>query len=742
MRKYPLAWCLTLLFLLPAGMAVAADFVGGEKCRTCHQKEYQSWQGSHHALAMQPANSKTVLGNFDNAKLTHHGVTSTFYIKNNRYMVRTDGVNDKLQEFEIRYTFGVQPLQQYLIEFPGGRMQVLSLAWDTRPQSQGGQRWFHLYPQEKITHDDVLHWTRPSQNWNSMCAECHSTNLEKNYNREKKTFSTSWTNVNVSCESCHGPGSNHVAWANKQSGSEKYATDEGLMLRLDERHNVQWPINETTGNAMRSVPRKTDREIQMCARCHSRRSPITGEYVFGEPLLDHYLPSLLIDGMYYDDGQIDDEVYVYGSFLQSRMYHAGVTCSDCHEPHSMVLRAPGNGVCLQCHQATKYDQATHHFHKSDSQGAACAECHMPTKTYMVVDPRHDHSMRIPRPDLSVTLGTPNACNHCHTDRDAKWSANQVKKWYGTKAPKGYQTYATAFHAAREHRPGAATALAALIRDASVSGIARATALTELAPRLSVATIDVLPMALSDNDPMVRNAAVGALQYTPLEVRVRMAFPMLDDPVRAVRIEAARILISIPAGELSTEQKNLLDRATEEFVAAQLANAERPESQTNLGNMYAARGHVTEAIKAYRTALDLNAKYVPGYVNLADFHRRQGQEADAEKVLRQGLKELPDNDVLHHALGLSLVRQQRLPDAVKELRHAFSLRPENARYAYIYGVALHSAGKQQQAIKILEQANIKSPDDRDILNALISYHRDSGNEKAASMYVDRLRALTR
>ena len=309
----------------------AADgYVGRSVCAGCHQTQAEQWSGSHHDLAMQPASEQTVSGNFDNVSLNHFGVTSTFFRRDGAFMVRTEGPDGKLHDYEIEYTFGAEPLQQYLIEFPGGRLQALSLAWDDRPEARGGQRWFHLYPAERIAHDDELHWTQPAQNWNSMCAECHSTGLVKNYDPETRTFSTTWSGIDVSCEACHGPGAGHVSWARQPADLKKQDPGKGLALQLDERRDVHWTITPETGTATRSQPRNSDREIEMCARCHARRSPISHGYIHGERLLDHYLPRLLDDGMYHADGQIYYEVYVYGSFLQIRIYHAGVTCSDCH----------------------------------------------------------------------------------------------------------------------------------------------------------------------------------------------------------------------------------------------------------------------------------------------------------------------------------------------------------------------------------------------------------------------------
>jgi tetratricopeptide (TPR) repeat protein len=721
-------------------MLPAAEYVGRSACAECHEAQESLWEDSHHDLAMQSAEDGTVLGDFDNAETSHYGVTSSFFRKDGKFMVRTEGPDGKLQEYQVKYTFGVTPLQQYLVEFPGGRLQALSLAWDTRPTAEGGQRWFHLYPDEKIAHDDELHWTRLSQNWNSMCADCHSTDLKKNYDAGNRTFSTTWAEIDVSCEACHGPGSAHVAWAKEAPGRGTPVEDKGFVVSFDERRGVLWQMNTETGNAARSRPRNSNVEIEACAHCHSRRSPISNNYVHGKPLLDQYLPSRLTDRLYYADGQIDGEVYVYGSFLQSKMFQAGVTCSDCHDPHSLALKAPGNGVCAQCHLAEKYDNKTHHFHEAGSPGASCAECHMPPRTYMVVDPRHDHSMRVPRPDLSAQLGTPNACNDCHQDRDAAWAAAQVKAWYG-RTPSGFQRYARAFHAARHELPGTGDMLAAQALNTSTPSIARATALEEIGPYLSASTVAAVEAGLSDQDPLVRASAIAPLDYAPPEIRVPYAFPLLSDPIRAVRIEAARVLAPIPAGDLTESQRQLLEAGIREYVDAQMAMAERPEAQVNLGILYASMGDAERAIAAYRTALEIDPAYVPGYVNLADVYRSQGNEAEAEKVLRQAASTHPGNADVHYALGLTLVREQRTDQGLAELRLAADLNPANARYVYVYGVALNSTGNPDKAIAVLEQGLKMHPYNRDILGALAAFYRDMGNQAASQSYVERLRAVS-
>ncbi|MCP5208867.1 MAG: hypothetical protein H7A01_16860 [Hahellaceae bacterium] len=714
-------------------------YVGAEVCRGCHIKQYSDWQGSHHDKAMQEANDKTVLGDFADTSLSHFGVTSFFFKADGKYFVKTEGETGALETFEIKYTFGVYPLQQYLIEFPGGRMQALSVAWDARPHSDGGQRWFHLYPDEKIAADDELHWTRLSQNWNNMCADCHSTNLQKNYNASTKTFASTWSEINVSCEACHGPGAGHLNWVNKAAGWEAHSENAGLVISLDDRKHSKWSLDAATGKVQRSGTASANKEIDMCARCHSRRSAISKQYIHGEPLLDHYLPSLLESPLYHPDGQINDEVYVYGSFVQSKMFQAGVTCSDCHEPHSMSLRAEGNGVCLQCHQAKKYDAPSHHFHASGSAGASCAECHMPPKNYMVVDPRHDHSIRIPRPDLTEKIGTPNACNNCHQDKSAVWASSALSKWLG-KQPAGFQNYAEVLQAGRKQSAGAGKTLADFIRLTDTANIAKATALTEIGPYLNASSIDVVAAGLQADDPAVRVASVQALALVPLNYSAQFIFPMLTDPIRAVRIESARVLSPIPPGQLPATQQKVLDDAMQAFVVSQLANAERPEAQTNLGNFYTARGQIIEAEAAYKTAIELSPVYIPAYINLADFYRALAREKESEAILRQAIVVVPNSAAAHHALGLLLVRKSKLDSALTHLKFAAENAVDDPQFIYVYAVALNSTGQTKQAILILQGAHNRFSGNVDILAALAAFNRDEGNLSGAQMYAEKLRKL--
>jgi hypothetical protein len=256
----------------PAGASAASSqWVGAKACVECHAREDRLWRGSFHDLAMQPASAATVAGRFDGATFTYAGTTSSFFRKGDAYVVRTDGPDGALRDYPVKWAFGARPLQQYVVAFPRGWFQLPSIAWDARPVHQGGQRWFHLYPDDKVDHRDALHWTGPAQNWNYMCAECHSTNLQKRYTAASDTFDTTFSEVNVSCEACHGPGGAHVDWARRvKAGQPSSDPRMGLVFALKTTKDG-WPILPGTSIARRVVPIDSRVEVETCGRCHARR---------------------------------------------------------------------------------------------------------------------------------------------------------------------------------------------------------------------------------------------------------------------------------------------------------------------------------------------------------------------------------------------------------------------------------------------------------------------------------------
>lgn len=717
--KHILFWLALLGADLSFAAAATPDYVGGTVCSGCHGIETTRWSGSHHDLAMQETSRLTVLGDFADSAFEYAGIKSRFFIRGDKYFVRTDGPGGSLQDFQIRYTFGVAPLQQYLVELPGGRLQALGIAWDARPRQAGGQRWFHLYPDESITHTDELHWTGPSQNWNRMCAECHSTNLRKNFSAATNSYQTSWAEIDVSCEACHGPGANHVAWARNPGGTEP----ENLGLTFHYEPLPVWSPDASTGVPVKRSGNSSAQETETCARCHARRGQLFEDDGAGAPLMESFLPAVLEPGLYHVDGQINGEVFEYGSFQQSRMREAGVTCSNCHEPHSLELKVPGNRVCLQCHGAAKYDSPAHHFHQQDSEGAKCISCHMPEKTYMQVDSRRDHSFRIPQPSVTAALGTPNACNSCHEDMTAEETASLVREWYGHD-PMGYQDYANVLHAARSTSAGSQRGLVALLEDVNQPGIARATAALLAGDQIDQSTAQALVRSLGDRDPLVRTSAIRSLNALPPTSRYQVLRPLLADPVRVVRVLAAEALADISVDDLSPAERDRLVSAWREYAGIVAFNGDDPQAWINHGNFLLARHDLQGAESAFRQALVVNPQFVPAWVNLADLLRQSRRDDEGRLLLEEAISLLPNSAEVHHSLGLLMVRAGLIDSAMPLLERAAELAPGITRYSYVYAVALHSKGDSEKASAVIEQALLRTPSDQALLQLRESLKRSS------------------
>ena len=705
----------------------AASFVGSERCADCHQAENAAWQQSHHAKAMQHATPASVLGDFSGATYTQDGVTSTFLQRGSAFIVRTDGPDGRLADFEVKYTFGIDPMQQYLVELPGGRLQALALTWDTRPKERGGQRWFRQYPDERIDHRDELHWTKRSQNWNFMCADCHSTEVRKGYDAARDTFDTRFAEVSVGCEACHGPASAHLEWARAPRAPTPEASAKGFAIAFDERRGVSWPIDATSGNARRSRLRDTIKEINACAPCHARRSQFAEGWRPQDELLQHFLPVTLREGLYHADGQQQGEVFIWGSFVQSRMHQAGVTCSDCHDPHSQKLRHEGNATCAQCHAPARYQSIEHHRHEQGSAASECVACHMPATTYMVIDPRRDHGFKIPRPELTLSTGAPNVCGGCHVDQSPQWALDALQRWHGPKQRTSAH-YGDFLHAGRTAQAGAARGLQGLVLDLTQPAIVRATALELLERYPSDPAQALLQRGLVDTHALLRQVAVSRHEGLPPAARIAALVPRLRDDTRAVRIEAARLLVPV-AGQLEAEARTAYATAIAEYEAALRADLSQPETRVNLGNLLWQRGELPVAEAEFLAAIKQDPRFAPARVNLAELQRSQGRETEAEKALRAGLEIDAASPILRESLALSLVRQGKKPEAFREFERAARSPNATARQIYLHALALDDIGRRPEALRVLT-AGTKRHRDRDLLLTLALWQSEAGNESAA------------
>ncbi|MBN1909525.1 MAG: tetratricopeptide repeat protein [Pirellulales bacterium] len=707
-----------------------ATYVGREACRECHPNECDLWAGSDHDRAMDLATPETVLGDFNNASFTHFDVTSTMTREGDKFRVRTDDAQGKMQTFDVKYVFGVRPLQQYLVEYPDGRVQCLPLAWNTEKKE-----WYHLYPKEPIPHTDILHWTKPAQNWNYMCAECHSTNLQKNFELKSDTYRTTFSEIDVSCETCHGPGSLHV--------------------QLAESPGVFW--DRKIGYGLPNLKSSDSKvEIETCAPCHCLRRVIYPDFKPGEPLLDYMVPTLLDTPHYYPDGQILEEDYVYGSFIQSKMYHNNVRCSNCHDPHTLLVKFstkvndPTNKLCCQCHLKTKYDTPQHHFHPDATQpGTKCVECHMPERTYMVADPRRDHSLRIPRPDLTVDLGVPNVCTGCHHDEakgeTPQWAADWVEKWYGKR--KGPRHFAYAIAAGRAGDPKGEAMLIELLKRQDISAMVRASALLLVAQYRSPDTYAMLQQGLEHEDALVRTAAVRGMEVAYADPVIGRSFPpfellspLLCDPIRSVRVEVARIMAKEPSQRFNAADRKAFDAALAEYVKGQQYLSDRPESHLNMAVLHEDQGHLANAEASYRTALRQNPNQREALSNLARLFDELNRQDEAEVMLRRLIKLMPDAPEPHYNLGLVLgTDKNRLNEAASEFRIAIKLDPRNPQYYYNLGMALQLLKQPAKAEKCLVHALRMAPTLPKYLDTLEWFYNQN-NDRQKALACLRLRQL--
>lgn len=704
--------------LLPGADGI--DFVDESTCYGCHENQHSAWTGSQHDRAMDIAGPETVLGDFNDGVFASDGDTVRFQMRDGRYSARLAGPDGRIAEFPIPYTFGIEPLQQYLAALPGGRLQALTIAWDT----ERGE-WFDLYPGDRAAPGSAFHWSGRLERWNDRCAECHSTDLRVGYDTLTSSYRTTWAAIDVGCQACHGPGAEHVRLARADESSTGHT---GL---------VAYPA--AAGIA---------RELDMCARCHARRSAVSASHQHGRSFFDDYSIALLREDLYYPDGQILDEVYVTGSFLQSLMYRRGVTCTNCHDPHTARIVVEGNQLCTRCHneqppagfptlRARDYDSRSHHHHEPGSAGSACVDCHMPTRNYMVVDPRRDHSIRIPRPDLSEALGTPNACTGCHVDRAPVWAVSAIDSWFRSPARPAH--YGEAIAAARAGRPDAAERLIALAGDTTMPGIARATALDLLADHASRDAAVAIVGAIADPDPVVRLAAVNATRLLPAESRPPVLSPLLSDRVASIRI-AAVLLLAPVVSRLDPAGAGAAERLLGEYRDAQLAHADQPESHHNLAELFNTQGRPLSAEEEFRKAIELDSAFVPARVNLAMLYNGFGRNSEAESLLREAIALAPELPDLHYSLGLLLAEMGRVDGAVVELKEAAMALPDRPRIHYNLGLALQRTGDMAGAEQELLRANAIAPDDPSFVVALVHFYRAAANHEEAVRFARRLAVL--
>jgi tetratricopeptide (TPR) repeat protein len=672
-------------------------FIGDQSCKNCHQKQHDKWEQSHHYMAMLPPDDSTVKGDFNNTSFTADGITSKFFKKDGKFIINTEGDDGKNHDYEVKYTFGFTPLQQYLVEFPGGRMQVPRLSWDVKQK-----KWFNQYAGQKIPSHDWLHWTGNAQNWNTMCASCHSTNLQKNYNIDGDSYHTTYSAINVSCESCHGAGKLHIDYVN----GDDYKTGQkikGSLLQLDSGAKQLTQINT-------------------CMPCHARKSDLSASLIQSDEIMDNYIPEIPDTEHFYADGQVNDEDYIYTSFTQSKMFRHGIKCSNCHDPHSTKTILTSSQTCLQCHAKT-YEAPSHTFHAASITAVDCQSCHMPGKLYMGNDLRHDHSFRVPRPDLSVKYATPNACNNCHKNKTAQWAAAAIIKWYGP---------ARKYHFSEDLVPGSKldesseAHLVKLFADTTVPDIIKATAAKYLGSIQTQTSLAALIKCLSNKDAQTRYRALRSLENFQQTSWLNAVGPLLTDKVRAVRIAAADMYSSIPSNQVPAQYAQAFTFANNELQSYLIYQADFSVGNLMIADHYLQQQDYKNAEKFYLRGLKKDSLMNYGRLNLSAVYNAQGKNAEAMQVLKTAAIIDPKNDRIFYNLALLSNELNDNTAAGKYFAKAVELKSSNPKVYYNYGLLLNGNKNYREAENVLLKGISLDPGSAQLLYALTFVYMQSGN----------------
>ena len=684
---------------------VHAQYAGSSTCLECHEVAYTNWMNSNHGLAERDYQKEMDEKAFSPKQTLVHGkdTSEAFLDADGLAKILTRGLGNERRVYPVTRIIGNNPLRQFLIPAPGGRLQTCDVSYDPKKNEL-----FDVYGEEERNPGDWGAWTGQGMNWNAMCAACHNTRLRKNFEPPTNSYHTKMAEMSVGCEACHGPMKDHVQWHKHPPPGVPKGTKDPTIKR-----------------------QSRDQMLDTCAACHARRAEITGDLIPGESFFDHF--SLTVTDqtdIYHPDGQVRDENYEFASFLSSRMGHVGIRCVDCHEPHSGKRLIPGDMLCMRCHMggtqppATVVDPATHGHHAGFKDGNDCTDCHMPITTYMQRHPRHDHGFTIPDPLLTKEFGTPNACNRCHTDKDADWALKYANEWYGGKMNRPTRTRAQLIARARRGETSARDGLIALLKTEPIA--AWKATICHLLERWSMEpdTAKALLEQLKDPSPLIRDAAVRSLVHPVRQENedVRKALqPLLDDPVRSVRVAAAWALVA---------KLDLNSKAGNELVHMLDLNADQPTGRMQLSQFTFLRGDTPAAIKQIRKAIEWDPNSPPFHHDLAILLSTSGDTQGAIKSLEEASRLAPDEAEYHYKLALAWNEAGDMKKSAELLKKTVQLDPGNARAWYNLGLALNGMNQPQEAVGALLKGETADPSDSAIPYARATILARHGQKQAA------------
>ena len=714
MKPKKIAVFLLVAMVLAAGISCKAPsrpegFAGSASCRECHEKFYKLWSTSFHGLAMQPYTP-----DFARTKLTPqtgeiaiNGFTYGAEIAGNTgYIVEKGKTPSEIKQYKIDHVLGGKNVYYFLTPLDKGRLQTLPLAYDVKKKewfdtAASGVRHFSNQP---------VHWKESVYTFNIACYSCHVSQLSTNYDLKTDTYHTVWAEPGINCETCHGPSEEHNRVCRE---APKGTVPADLKIISAKRFTA-------------------DQHNATCSGCHAKMIPLTATFTPGEKFFDHYDLITLENPDFYPDGRDLGENYTYTSWLMSPCLQSGklhcVTCHTSSGRYRFKAEEKANDACMPCHAEKVQNAPTHTHHKLGSKGNQCVSCHMPMTSFARMN-RTDHSMLPPAPSATLRFKSPNACNLCHSDKDAAWADSHVRKWRKRDYQAAVLLRAGFIDAARKGDWSRLSDILSYIKNTKNNEIYRTSLVRLLRACDDERKWPTLRQLLKDPSPLVRASTALAFSDGLTHENIDALLPITADPVRLVRIRAAEALSPILKSRVPEEAKQRFEAAQAEFLSALNARPDDWSSHYNLGNFYASQNEIEKATASYETAIRLEPRAILALTNIAIVYGRKGEYDKAETSLKKAIEIDPKSAPVHLNLGLLLAERSRKEEAEKELRTALNLDPKLAPAAYNLGLLIMK-GHPDEGLSYCRKAYELSSNNPKYSYTLAFFQVQKGDRKGA------------
>ena len=705
-------------------------FTGPDPCEPCHTNEYHIWTRSDHCRAMMRPGRTTVFSAFspDTVEFGYRGFSTRMVSSPDGYTMIAPGPDGVTRPYPIDLVLGIRDHQVFLTKFPDGRYQVLPSTYDMQWQT-----WFDatdglVVSDHTLAPDEPYYWTNRNRCWNRECFDCHLSGMRKNYDPVTNTYNTTWRDLGIDCEACHGPGRPH-ARLRAIDGTRDTLEADTTLVKLQDLSPVQ--------------------QVEVCGQCHARKVVLAQGYQPGDDFYEFYEIGLLDDNLVMPDGRYWGMMYDMMALMQSPCYEKGqITCTHCHDGHGTKRRNDlhefenDDQMCLPCHANHVQNPGLHAHHEPDGEGSRCRSCHI-----QLLPGSHmelaDHTLSIPVPENTIRYNSPNACNDCHTDQTPQWSVRWLEEWYGPDRIDRWSRAEVLFKA-KNLDTAAVVPLIAMLRDTSENMIWRSNAALMLGGFGDRRAIAPLMEYMTHSNTVLRTNALQSLAKFPDErVRAALRRHILTEPNSQIRLHLAGKLDFWWRDDLTAPERRIAQQSWEQYVRqATTVLGDWAEARRELAVAYSRRGEIQNAEREYTYALNIDSTDAQSEDGLAALYTQQERYADAlvharravvldtasaafrvnlaaaymyvdslaraEVEFRRVLETAPDMSVAGLNLAMLLQQQNRFREAHEVLRGIVAQNTRNGQAQYMLGASAMQLGMRQEAAQALSNVLALSP----------------------------------